>query len=165
MTQNKISFEDFVQSIINIRDKVFVQTLHDYALSNGCKPTFERKATSLLASYKHTKTKRVVFNFFLRSQGLFVRIYGENLDGYRDFLNTLPIEMVKSIENAGLCARLVNNGCSPKCTGYDFVIDSIHYQKCRYGGFEFLVTDISNPYIKTFVEKETSARASAVQAE
>ena len=127
-------------------------------LNNGCKATFEEKKTSLLASYKHTKTKKSVINLFIKEQCLIVRIYGENINGYREFFNTLPTGMVQSIDGASLCKRLVNNGCSPKCSGYDFRIGNKHFQKCRYGCFEFIVTNKSKKSIKSFVEYETKAR-------
>ena len=157
MAQPKLSFDDFVQSL-NARDLDFVKDLHDYMLNNGCKATFEEKKTGLLGSYKHTKTKKSVTNLLLKSHGLLVRIYGENISGYSEFLNTLPTEMVQLIEGAGVCKRLAHGGCSTKCSGYDFTIDSKHFQKCRYSCFEFLVTKESSPYIKTFVENETRAR-------
>jgi len=160
MAQTKLSFDDFIQRL-NVDDLGFVTDLHEYMLNNGCKATFEEKKTSLLGSYKHTKTKKSVINVLLKKQGLLVRIYGENIAEYRDFLNTLPTEMVQSIENAGACARLVSGGCSPKCSGYDFTINDQHFQKCRYNCFEFLVNGECNPYIRTFVENELNARNSA----
>ena len=157
MAQEKLSFEQFLNAA-NEDDKTFVQNLHNYLLDNGCKATFEEKKTSLLGSYKHTKSKKAVINLFIRKQGLFVRIYGENISEYPDFLDALPEEMTGSIEGAGICTRLVNNACSPKCKGYDFTIRNERFQKCRYGGFEFLATKKNIPYIKTFVENEATAR-------
>ena len=71
----------------------------------------------------------------------------------------MPREMVESIEGASICKRLAYNTCSPKCTGYDVVIGGQHFQKCRYGGFEFLVTEESGPFIRAFVEHELEERA------
>ena len=157
MAQEKISYEHFLIST-DEDHHAFVQDLHEFMLENGCKATFEAKKTGLLGSYKHTKTKRSVINLLLKKHGLLVRIYGENIGEYPDFLNTLPQEMVKSIEKAGACGRLVNNTCSPKCMGYDFTIGGEHFQKCRYNCFEFLVTEGSSSYIKTFVENEMRKR-------
>ena len=160
MTQAKLSFDDFIKGL-NADDLAFVHDLHGYMLNNGCKSTFEEKKTGLLGSYKHTKSKKSDLNLLLKKHGLLVRIYGENIGEYSDFLNTLPREMVQSIEGAGICKRLVSNGCSPKCLGYDFTIGSAHFQKCRYNCFEFPVNKESSPYIRTFVENETKARAAA----
>jgi hypothetical protein len=137
----------------------FVQDLHNYLQDNGCKATFEEKKTSLLGSYKHTKTKRSIINLLRKERGLFVRIYGENISGYSGFLNTLPEEMFLEIKNAHICGRLAYNKCSPRCSGYDFTIANEHFQKCRYGCFEFLLTEKSAAHIKAFVENETKARA------
>ena len=136
-----------------------MQNLHNYMLDNGCgKPAFEEKKTGLLGSYKHKKTKHTIINVLLKERGLLVRIYGENCNEYFDFFSTIPDEMVQSIANAGECKRLVHNTCSPKCAGYDVTISDNRYQRCRYGGFEFLVTDTSAPFIKSFVENETAER-------
>ncbi|MCL2376321.1 MAG: hypothetical protein FWC76_02880 [Defluviitaleaceae bacterium] len=157
MSQIKINYEDFLD-LVDTNYRAFVEDLHSYMLENGCKATFEEKKTGLLGSYKYTKTKRAVINLLLKKHGLLVRIYGEYIGGYPDFLNTLPREMVDSIEKAGVCKRLVSNGCSPKCTGYDFTIEDKHFQKCRYNCFEFLVTEESQSYIKSFIENEIRER-------
>jgi hypothetical protein len=94
-----------------------------------------------------------------RKKGLLLRIYGENIGAYDDFLQALPQQMVDAIKSAPICKRLVHGACSPKCSGYDFVIRGERYQKCRYACFEFLVADESNPSIKTFVENELKERA------
>jgi hypothetical protein len=154
----KITFEQFLEAV-KADNHVFTLNLHHYLLHNGCKTaTFEEKKTGLLGSYKHTKTKRAVANLLLKKHGLLVRIYGENAYKYLDFLNTLPEEMVRSIANASECKRLIYNECSPKCSGYDVIIGDERFQRCRYSGFEFLVTDTSAPFIKQFVENETAER-------
>jgi len=157
MAQEKISFEEFFETV-DTDNKQFVQDLHTYLLENGCKVTFEQKKNGFLASYKFGKPPRTVMNFLFRKKGMLTRIYGEGLDGYREFLTTLPAEMLQSIKSAGICKRLVENTCSPKCMGYDFTIDNERFQKCRYGCFEFLMTSESNPYIKSFVERELKER-------
>jgi len=158
MAQEKLSYEQFLEAVFDEHDHAFVQDLHNTMLDNGCKATFEEKKTGLLSSHKHTKTKKTVMNLLLKKHGLLVRIYGENIGKYPDFLNTLLPEMVQSIESAGTCKRLVSNGCSPKCIGYDFTIGDANFQKCRYNCFEFLVTPESAPYIKQFVENELNER-------
>jgi hypothetical protein len=150
MAQAKISFEQFLEAV-DTGNKPFVEDLHSYMLNHGCKVTFEEKKSGFLASYKYGKPQKAILNFVFRKNGMLARIYGERISGYPDFLNTLPPEMVKSIENAGICKRLVHNTCSPKCMGYDFTIGKEHFQKCRYCCFEFLMTGESNPYIKSFV--------------
>jgi len=157
MAQIKIEYNQFLESA-PANHHAFMQDLHDYLLENGCKPTYEEKKSGLLGSYKHTKSKKVVINPLLKKQGLFIRIYGENISEYPGFLNTLPTEMIQSIDKSGECTRLTQNKCSPKCKGYDFTIEEAHFQKCRYNCFEFLVTEESKPYIKAFVEHEVRER-------
>ncbi|MCL2409542.1 MAG: hypothetical protein FWC96_08035 [Oscillospiraceae bacterium] len=157
MAQEKIGFEQFIDAV-DMDNKLFVQEMHSYLLENGCKVTFEEKKSGVLASYKHGKPPKAVLNFVFRKQGMLTRIYGERIGEYPDFLNSLPPEMITSIQKAGECKRLTQNGCSPKCSGYDFMIGSEHYQKCRYNCFEFLMTDVSRPFIRAFVERELSER-------
>jgi hypothetical protein len=160
MSQDKITFEQFLDAV-DVTNKPFVIELHNYLLDNGCKVKFEEKKSGYLASYKLGKPQRAIMNFVCRKKGMLTRIYGERISGYPDFLNTLPKEMVASIESAGVCKRLVNNTCSPKCNGYDFMIRNEHFQKCRYNCFEFLMTKESNPYIKSFIEHELKERIMA----
>ena len=160
MAQEKFSYEQFLAAVLDEHDHAFVQDLHNYLLENGCKATFEEKKTGLLSSHKHTKTKKSVLNLLLKKHGLLVRIYGENIDKYPDFLDTLSQEMVQSIDGAGVCKRLGGgeSKCVAKCSGYDFKIGDAHFQRCRYNCFEFLVTPESAPYIRQFVENELSER-------
>ena len=160
MAKEKIIFEQFLETV-DADNKPFVQEVHNYLLDSGCKVAFEEKKNGFLASYKYGKPPRALLNFIFRKHGMLTRVYGEHTGQYSDFLNTLPAEMVRSIEGAGDCKRLVNNTCSPKCTGYDFKIGSEHFQKCRYNCFEFLMTHDSNPYIKSFIEHELNVRLKA----
>ena len=160
MAKEKISFEQFIETV-DADNKPFVEDLHSYLLASGCKVAFEEKKSGFLASYKFGKPPKALFNFAFRKNGMLARIYGERISGYPGFLNTMPAEMVQSIENAGECKRLVHNTCSPKCTGYDFMIGDQHFQKCRYNCFEFLMTGQSNPYIKAFIEHELKERKTA----
>ena len=157
MAQTKISFEQFIEAV-DTDNKPFVVDLHTYLLDKGAKVTFEEKKSGYLASYKYGKPQRALMNFLFKKQGMLTRIYGERIAAYPDFLNTLPHEMVAAIEKAGICKRIVYNTCSPKCIGYDFIIGDGHFQKCRYGCFEFLITDESNPYILSFVKHELKER-------
>ena len=153
----KITFDDFITPM----DKASVPyalELNEYLLANGCKATFEEKKTGLLGSYKHTKSKKVIGNFLLRKQGFLVRIYAEHMAGYRDFLETMPADLLQTLGDAPVCRRLVHNTCSPKCSGYDFTIGEQHFQKCRYACFEFVVTADNFDYLRAFVEREAVAR-------
>jgi len=157
MAKEKITFEQFMESV-EANNKPFIQDLHNHLLDNGCKVAFEEKKSGFLASYKIGKPQRAMANFVFRKHGMLVRIYGEHAGKYANFLDTMPEGMIQSIRDAGECKRLVNNTCSPKCTGYDFMIGDEHFQKCRYNCFEFLVANENNPYIKSFIEHEINER-------
>ena len=157
MAQEKIGFEQFLE-VVEAKYQDFIQDMHNYLLDNGCKEKIEEKKSGFLASYKHTKLKKSIANLLFRKKGMIVRIYGENANKYLDFLNTLPEGMLEAIDSASVCKRLVYNTCSPKCSGYDFIIGNEHFQKCKYNCFEFLVTEENNPYIKSFVEHELRER-------
>jgi len=160
MAAEKIIFEQFLEAV-EAEHRPFTENLHEYLIENGCKVTFEEKKSGYLASYKHGKKKRAIANFIFRKAGMLVRIYGEYISGYPDFLNTLPEGLVQDIADSGDCKRLTNNGCSPKCSGYDFTVGGRRFQKCRYNCFELLVADKNNGYIKAFIENELRERASA----
>ena len=113
-----------------------------------------------MASYKHGKVKKALINIIFRKNGMLIRIYGEKANNYLDFLNTLPDEMIQSIDKASLCKRIVYNTCSPKCSGYDVTIRNKRFQKCRYNAFEFLVVKENNSYIKEFIQNEIQERMS-----
>lgn len=153
-----MTFEQFLEAV-DADHQAFILDLHNYLTDNGCKITLEEKKSGPFASYKHTKSKKSIVNLLSRKKGMLVRIYGENANNYLDFLNALPEDMVQAIAKASICKRLVHNTCSPKCSGYDVTIKGERFQKCRYGGFEFLITDESKPYIKSFVENELNERA------
>ena len=159
MAKEKFSIEQFLE-VVDVNFQDFIQDLHDYMIANGCKVTVEEKKSGFFASYKHAKLKKSVLNLLFRNRGLLVRIYGENVNKYLDFMNTLPEEMIQSINEATACKRLLNpDDCSPTCPkGYDFTIGSKHFQICRYGGFMFPITDKNTSYIKTFVENEIKGR-------
>lgn len=157
MQQPKINFEQFITTV-EAEHQMFMQNLHSHLLEQGCKVTFVEKKSGYLASYKAGKPPRALANVLFRKEGMLVRIYGERIGGYPNFLNTLPQSMVQSIESAGACGRLVNNTCSPKCAGYDFTIGDAHFQKCRYNCFEFLVTAEHNPFIQQFLAHELKER-------
>ena len=157
MAQKEVSFKEFLETVPP-ENKAFVEELNTYLMDEGCKATFEEKKSGMLASYKYGKPPKAVLNILFRKKGMLVRIYGENANDYLDFLQTLPADMIETIAKSGICKRIVENTCSPKCTGYDVTIGGERYQKCRYGAFEFLITDESGSFVRAFAEHELSAR-------
>ena len=157
MPNEKIVFEQLLEAV-EAEQQGFIAELHSYLLENGCKSSYELKKNGSLASYKFGKPPKALLNFIFRNNKILVRIYGENVSKYEDFLCTLPKEMVESLRASGDCGRLTKNTCSTKCSGYDFMIEAERFQKCRYSCFELLVSEQNNFYIKQFIAHELSER-------
>ncbi len=159
MEKTIVTFEDFLADVLP-EHQHFVKSIHITLLAEGYKCKLEHKASGYFAGYSHPKTKRSLLNFLFRKKGLLTRIYGDHCGAYADFLGTIPESMEKEIRKASVCKRLVNpDDCSPTCVkGYDFMIGDNHYQRCRYSGFQFLVTADSIPVLESFVQHECRER-------
>ena len=155
MEQVNEKFADFLETVDN-RYQNFVINTNDFLVLNNCKCEIKSAKSGFTVSYILSSNKRTLATFVFRKTGLKLRIYPEHLYQYADFLNTLPDKMKNEIQKASVCKRLINpDDCNPKCVmGYDFFIDGGHYKKCRYMAFMLTLTAESNPYIKTFLEKE-----------
>jgi len=152
MPDKDLTFTDFLNDV-DPQYKEFVENLHAQLLQNGCKLKLQLAKNGYVVSYSHDK--RVLLNFVFRKNGLVVRIYGDRIGEYSDFLDSLPETMLKSIDKAPVCKL-----CNPKCLkGYDFAIKGNNYLKCRYNCFMFGVDDESIPFIKGFLEKELACRS------
>ena len=160
MAKEIIDFEQFL-STVDSNYQEFTSNLHHYLINNGCKSKFEQKSSGLFISYKDGKSKKSIANLLFRKKGLMVRIFGENVRKYIDFMSTLPENMIKAIGKSSVCRRMIDpNACNPRCTmGYDFTIGDEHFQKCKNSCFMFLISDENNPYIQTFIENEVTERA------
>ena len=153
-------FEDF---LINVDPQYqgFARQTHEQLLQNECKLKMTLAKNGYVVSYQYGKKKRVVMNFVFRKSGLVARIYGDHAGQYLDFLETLPVSMIKKIEKAPGCKRFENPPrCYEKCGGYVFTIKKTQYMKCRYNCFMFEVDDESIPFIQEFLEKEMEIRNS-----
>ena len=95
-----------------------------------------------------------------RKSGLVIRVYGDYVHKYNDYLETLPIGMVKGIEKAPVCKRLIDiTKCNSKCRmGYEFTLKGNHHQKCQYNCFMFPVNDENIPFIREFLERELEGK-------
>ena len=133
----------------------FVMTVHEKLTACGYKMKIEKKTNGLFVSYSHPKTKRSALNLFFRKKGLFVRLYPDGITGCGDILNSLSESMVKEIDKALLCKRLINpDECNPKCImGYDFNINGKRFIKCRYMCFKFAVTEESKYILTEWINK------------
>lgn len=82
-----------------------------------------------------------------RKKGLIARIYAGHIAQYMEILDTLPDSMVRSIQKAPICKRLVEpSTCNQKCSmGYDFILQGERLQRCRNSAFMFLLDKESRP--------------------
>lgn len=160
MGKEQLAAEDFFNQV-HPACQDFVKEMHGFLDENGYKLKLEAAKSGYVASYSHIKAKRVVINFVFRKGGLVIRIYGDHVNSYIDFLHTLPKDMVKAIEKSPACKRMLDpDKCNSRCSmGYDFELQGTRNQKCRYNCFMFAVNDETIPFIKSFVEKELAGRA------
>ena len=159
MVKQQVPFEEFLSSVDPVYQD-FVQGIHDYLMTNGCKATPEFKRSGYFVSYTDGKNKRAAVNFLFRKKGLIVRIYGTNANDYSDIIDSLPENMTAAIQKSPDCKRLTGTAeCSPTCQmGNDFLLNGERIQKCRINCFMFLVTPENNPHIQSFIEYEMTAR-------
>ena len=158
MDKKELNFENFLMDV-NPAYHEFVTQVHNDLLENECKVKMELAKNGYVISYSD-KNKRVIANFVFRKSGLVTRIYGDAVNQYNDFLETLPVGMIKAIEKAPVCRRLIDiTKCNSRCRmGYDFTLKGTRYQKCQYSCFMFPVNDENNPFISGFLKKELAAR-------
>lgn len=154
----KLTFEDFLDAV-DSGSRDFVGELHDELLSRGCKFQIKAAKSGYLVSVVFDK--KTIANFVFRRKGLIIRIYANHINQYREVLDTLPDEMVQSIQNAPLCKRLVNPACcNSKCAmGYDFTLRGERLQKCRNSAFMFLLCKEHAPAIRELVVRELDMRS------
>lgn len=159
MSKEGLNFEDFLMEVDSACLEIVLH-LHEYLLEQECTVKLEAAKSGYVVSYSHSKTKKVIANYVFRKKGLLIRIYGDHVSNYAEFVNTLPEGMVKAIEKAPVCRRLIDpTKCNSRCPmGYVFTLNGTEYKKCRYNSFMFLVNDESAPFIKTFLEHELAER-------
>jgi len=159
MDKKDLKFENFLMDV-NPAYHEFVTQNHNFLLENGCGIKMDLAKNGYLVSYSD-KNKRVLLNFVFRKSGLVARIYGDGVNRYNDFIETLPDGMVKAIEKAPVCRRLIDiTKCNSRCRmGYEFTLRGTHHQKCQYNCFMFLINDESIPFISDFLKRELSVRS------
>ena len=153
----KIEFEEFIASVA-AEDQDFVKDLHDRLMELGFKIEMKSAKSGYVVSYIFDK--KTAANYVFRKKGMFIRIYGAHINEYSDILDTLPDGMIKAIQGAPVCKRMLDpDACNQKCPmGYDFWLKGEHYQKCRNGAFMFLVCPQNNPFIKSMLLNEAEIR-------
>ena len=148
------NYDEFLELTGAVRD--FAEDINGFLLDHDCRREIKTAKSGFTVSYLLPDTKKTFATFVGRKTGIKIRIFPQRLNEYMDFLDTLPAKMKKEIAKASVCKRLVNpDDCNPKCvTGYDFIMDNVRYQKCRYMAFMPTITEESTPYIKKLLQNE-----------
>ncbi|MCL2854330.1 MAG: hypothetical protein FWE21_01770 [Defluviitaleaceae bacterium] len=117
------------------------------------------KTDPFKVAYSQPKTRRGIVNFYLRKRSFKMAVFAKNCSKYPSVINGLPAGMVNKLDKASNCQHLLNPGsCMEKCSGYDFYIGEKHYQKCRFGSFQFDVDAESVPFLLKMLESELAER-------
>lgn len=150
------TFQDFLASVDG-ENRKFVSELHDELTKLGCKLDVKSAKSGFVVSY--SLNKKTIANYVFRKKGLIARIYAGHIAQYMELLDTLPDGMVRSIQEASICKRLVDSSaCNQKCSmGYDFNLKGEHLQRCRNNAFMFLLNEENRPYIKSLLLHEVKA--------
>jgi hypothetical protein len=159
MSKEEINFDDFLLNV-SFENMEFAREMHDNMLQNNCSYKIETAKNGHVLSYVMPKTKKVIVNYVFRKNGMVIRIYGDNIGKYADILTTLPDNMVKAIEKAPVCKRLVDpTKCNSRCPmGNIFTLDGKEYKNCRYSSFMFEVKEENHKAIREFVARERESR-------
>lgn len=152
----KLNYDDFFATVSE-KDKPFVDEMHKIFLAHGCTLEVKEAKSGYVVSYLHNK--KTVANYVFRKSGMLLRLYAKHVQQYMELLDTMPDAMVKAIQAAPVCKRLINpDDCNSKCSmGYDFILRGERQQKCRNNAFFLPVCDANNPSLKLLVEQELAA--------
>lgn len=163
MKKQELSLYDCLGFLAN-DNKAFLQEISDYLTRHNYKLKEECTNSGYKCSYSHAKTRRAIAKFYSQNAGLHVQIYADCLNGYEDFIQSLPQSLLELMKKGTNCRKLDGrSACKPwgyrECVGgYDCVIDDIRYKKCRYNNFKFELCDENKEYIKSFIRHECKAR-------
>lgn len=154
----KYTFHDFLDSV-DVENQKFVSDLHDELTELGCKIEVKLARSGYVVSY--ILNKKTIANYVFRKKGLIARIYANHIVQYMEVLDTLPDGMVKTIQEAPVCKRLLDpSACNQRCSmGYDFILKGERMQKCRNGAFMFLLSEENKPFVKNLLLNEAKASA------
>lgn len=152
----KYTFQDFLSSV-DEDNQAFVSNLHDELTQLGCKTGVKLAKSGYVVSY--SLNKKTIANYVFRKKGLIVRIYAGHIAWYMEVLDALPDSMVRSIQEASVCKRLVDPAsCNQTCSmGYEFVLKGQRLQRCRNNAFMFLLDEESRPHVRSLLLHEVMA--------
>lgn len=152
----KYTFQDFLASVPE-DNKEFVSGLHEELTKLGCRADVKLARSGYVVSY--ILNKKTIANYVFRKKGLIARIYAGHIGGFADILDTMPDEMVRTIQKAPICKRLADPAaCNQRCSmGYEFLLKGERLQRCRNGAFMFLISEESRPFVKSLLLSEVKA--------
>lgn len=152
----KYTFQDFLASVDGDNQE-FVSNLHEELTGLGCKIDVKSSKSGYVVSY--SLNKKTIVNYVFRKKGIMARIYAAHIAQYMEILDTLPEGMVRSIQEAPVCKRLVDpSACNSRCSmGYDFILKGERLLRCRNNAFLFLLNEESRPYVKSLLLNEVRA--------
>lgn len=137
----------------------FVNEMHEYLLKHDYKLNIKPAKQGPIVSY--LKNKRTIATYVFRKSGMKLRVYPEHLNDYQEVLEVLPESMKKEIRKASPCKRMINpDTCNSRCIqGYEFDLDGVKHQKCRYNAFIFDVNENSHTTLHTLLNHEVVANS------
>lgn len=152
----KDTFDDFLASVTDDNQE-FVGSLHDELLKLGYKAEVKLAKSGYVVSY--SLNKKTIANYVFRKKGLIARIYAGHINQFEGLLDTLPDEMVHTIQKASICKRLVDpTACNQRCSmGYEFLLKGERLQRCRNSAFMFYLNKNSRPFVKSLLLSEAKA--------
>jgi len=162
MNGTEYQFNDFLSFLGEAANDCidFVLDINERLVQLGCKvKVSSTKAYPFQVAYVMPKTRKGILNFYLRKKGLKVRVTIVNPEKHTNLLNRFPEKMVGQINKKDDCRKLADGyECLDKCTGFDFHIGEIHYQKCRFYCFQFDVDAESMPLLLELLVGEIKER-------
>ena len=87
-------------------------------------------------------------------------IQDERVERLLDYRNEpRPRDEIQQLDKTNACINIETPGkCMAKCKGYDFYIGETHYQKCKFGCFQFDVDEESIPFLLELLKRELEER-------
>lgn len=162
MAKSELKFEGFLSDIHpDFEDSA--KLIHDRLVERGCQVKVQEAKSGRVVSFTDPGAQKAIANLVVRKSGPVARIYGDHAGGYMDVIGSLPDKLVKAIEKAPLCKRLIDpEKCNSRCPmGYVLTIGGTEHKKCRYSCFMIPVNSENTPSILSILDRELAARAAS----
>lgn len=159
MEKQNLGLNNFL-ILLSDEQKYFLLEIDKFLSQNNYKPKVEPTKTMEKCTYISSKTRRAITSITLKNNNLAVHIYGDGINKYMDSALKMPNDMIAVMKKGTKCKKLENpTACNPKCIGgYDYYIDNIRYQKCRFMSFKYIYSKDNSEHIKKFIINECENR-------